>query len=155
MDLNERDMGCFGRWWRISRLSVRFLCGGQGSLGHVSFAGPEYLGFPMNIIRPLNAYCGGPKNPLCVHLNMAMPFSSSLDGATEQDPLRAGSLMLAGQADLYREVVERTAVAGGIYFKPLCKWTDDRLGRESCSWSDSSTSKCDIGSEPQTAGRRS
>ncbi len=63
--------------------------------------------------------------------------------------------MLAGQADLYREVVERTAVAGGIYFKPLCKWTDDRLGRESCSWSDSSTSKCDIGSEPQTAGRRS
>jgi len=132
----------------------------------------RYLKFPMNIIRPSNAYCPGqllhrviPKAVICGLTNRKLPLQGggraeksyihardlgrAIHLVSEKAPL--GTIYNAGPKDptSIRRVVELTAKALGIPFEQLCEMTEDRLGQDSRYWLDSSAIKSDVGWEPQ------
>ncbi len=132
----------------------------------------KFLKFPMNIIRPSNAYCPGqllhrviPKAIWCGLKGVKLPLHGggraeksyihardlgrAIHMVSEKAPL--GKIYNAGSAlpTSIREVVERTAKAMGMPFDQLCEVTGDRLGQDSRYWLDSSAIKKDIGWEPQ------
>ena len=121
----------------------------------------KFLKFPMNIIRPSNAYCPGqllhrviPKAVVCGLKGEKLPLHGG--GRAEKSYIHARDLgraihLVAEKAPLgrvynagpalptsIREVVERTAKALGVPFDQLCEVTGDRLGQDSRYWLDSS-----------------
>ncbi len=132
----------------------------------------RFLKFPMNIIRPSNAYCPGqllhrviPKAVWCGLNGVKLPLHGG--GRAEKSYIHARDLgraihLVAEKAPLgtiynagpalptsIREVVERVARAMNIPFDRLCEVTGDRLGQDSRYWLDSSAIKRDVGWEPQ------
>ena len=132
----------------------------------------RFLKFPMDIIRPCNAYCPGqllhrviPKAIWCGLTGNKLPLHGG--GKAEKSYIHARDLgraihLVAEKAPLgvvynagaarptsIREVVERCAEALGIPFEKLCTVTEDRLGQDSRYWLDSSRIKNAVGWEPQ------
>jgi len=132
----------------------------------------KVLRFPMNIIRPSNAYCPGqllhrviPKAIVCGLTGRTLPLHGG--GRAEKSYIHArdlaraihlvaekappGAVYNAGPAEptAIRRVVELTAEALGIPFDRLCEVTDDRLGQDARYWLDSSAIKRDVGWEPR------
>jgi len=130
------------------------------------------LKFPMNIVRPSNAYAPGqqlhrviPRAVLCGLTGQKLPLhgggraqksyihardlARAIHLVTEKAPL--GTVYNAGPAApiSIRELVEKTADALGMPFDQLCEMTPDRLGQDSRYWLDSSAIKKDVGWEPQ------
>ncbi|WP_374631497.1 GDP-mannose 4,6-dehydratase [Ferrovibrio sp.] len=131
----------------------------------------RFMKFPMNIIRPSNAYGPGqqlhriiPKAVICGLTGQRLPLHGG--GRAEKSyihnrDLARAILMVTEKAPLgtvyncgplnptsIREVVERTAVALGIPFEQLCEVSGDRLGQDARYWLDSSAIKRDVGWEP-------
>lgn len=131
----------------------------------------KYLKFPMNIIRPSNAYCPGqllhrviPKAIWCGLTGHRLPLHGG--GRAEKSYIHARDLarailLVAEKAPLgtvynvgparptaIREVVERCAGALGMPFEDLCEMTGDRLGQDSRYWLDSGAVRRDTGWEP-------
>jgi len=129
------------------------------------------LKFPMNIIRPSNAYCPGqllhrviPRAIWCGLTGNKLPLQGG--GRAEKSYIHARDLakaikMVADAAPLgeiynvgpkaptrIREVVERTANALSIPFSELCEVTEDRLGQDSRYWLDSSKIRSGLGWSP-------
>ncbi len=132
----------------------------------------RFLKFPMNIIRPSNAYCpgqllhrvipravvsglSGKKLPLhgggraeksYIH---ARDLGRAIHLVAENAPL--GTVYNAGppQPTSIRALVEKTADALEMKFEDLCEMTGDRLGQDSRYWLDSSAIKQAVGWEPQ------
>jgi dTDP-glucose 4,6-dehydratase len=130
------------------------------------------LKFPMNIIRPSNAYAPGQQ------LHRVIP-RAVLGGLTGQKlPLHGGGrarksymhardlaraiYLVAEKAPLgkvynagpplpisIRELVEKTAEALGMPFDELCVMSPDRLGQDSQYWLDSSAIRRDVGWEAE------
>jgi dTDP-glucose 4,6-dehydratase len=132
----------------------------------------RYLKFPMNILRPSNAYCPGqllhrviPKTVWCGLTGNKLPLQGG--GRAEKSYIHARDLgraihMVANDAPLgtiynvgpqsptsIREVVERTAGALGMTLEEIATVTDDRLGQDSRYWLDSSAIRRDVGWEPR------
>jgi dTDP-glucose 4,6-dehydratase len=132
----------------------------------------RFLKFPMNIIRPSNAYCPGqllhrviPKAVLCGLTGQKLPLHGG--GRAEKSYIHArdlgraiqlvaekappGAVYNAGPKDptSIRRVVELVAGALGVPFEQLCEVTGDRLGQDSRYWLDSSAIRRDTGWEPQ------
>lgn len=133
----------------------------------------KFLNFPMNILRPSNAYCSGqllhrvvPKAVLCALVGDKLPLHGG--GRAEKSYIHARDLGRAihltaeGGAPLgkiynvgpkeptsIRRVVELCAEAAGVPFESMCEVTGDRLGQDSRYWLDSSAIKRDLGWEPQ------
>src|SRR5580704_1281756 len=132
----------------------------------------RFLKFPMNVIRPSNAYCPGqllhrviPKAIWCGLTGNKLPLHGG--GRAEKSYIHARDLgraihLVAENAPLgtiynagpalaisIREVVERCARALNMPFDDLCKVTGDRLGQDSRYWLDSSRIKADVGWAPQ------
>jgi dTDP-glucose 4,6-dehydratase len=132
----------------------------------------KVLKFPMNIIRPSNAYCPGqllhrviPKAVWCGLKGVKLPLHGG--GRAEKSYIHARDLgraihLVAEKAPLgaiynagpkmptsIREVVERTARSLDIPFDRLCEVTGDRLGQDSRYWLDSSAIRRDVGWEPE------
>lgn len=133
----------------------------------------RFLKFPMNIIRPSNAYCPGqllhrviPKVIWCGLTGNKLPLHGG--GRAEKSYIHARDLgeaihLVAEKAPLgtiynagpakptsIREVVERTASAMGIPFERIAEVTADRLGQDSRYWLDSTAIKRAVGWEPKT-----
>ncbi len=128
----------------------------------------RFLEFPMNIVRPSNAYCpgqllhrvipktiwagltghklplhgGGRAEKSYIH---ARDLGRAIQLVAEKAPL--GTIYNAGPATptSIREVVERCAVALDIPFEKLCEMTEDRQGQDSRYWLDSSVIERDVG----------
>ncbi|HUO43439.1 MAG TPA: GDP-mannose 4,6-dehydratase [Burkholderiales bacterium] len=132
----------------------------------------RFLKFPMNIIRPSNAYCPGqllhrviPKTVVCGLTGRKLPLQGG--GRAEKSYIHARDLarailLVSEKAPLgavynagpkeptsIRRVVELTAEALGMPFEQVCEMTGDRLGQDSRYWLDSSAIKQDVGWEPQ------
>ncbi len=132
----------------------------------------RFQDFPMNIIRPSNAYCSGqllhrviPKALWCGLTGNKLPLHGG--GRAEKSYLHARDLgraihMVAEKAPMgviynagpkdptsIREVVERCAAAMNMPFEELCEMTPDRLGQDSRYWLDSSRIKKDLGWEAE------
>lgn len=130
------------------------------------------LKFPMNIIRPSNAYGPGqqlhrviPKAILFGLTGQKLPLHGG--GRAEKsyihsrdlaravllvaDKAPLGAVYNAGPKEpiLIRRVVELVAEALNMPFEELCEVTDDRLGQDASYWLDSSAIKRDVGWEPQ------
>jgi dTDP-glucose 4,6-dehydratase len=132
----------------------------------------RFLKFPMNIIRPSNAYGPGqqlhrliPRAVLCGLTGRKLPLHSggraeksyihnrdlarAIHLVAEKAPL--GTVYNVGSKDpaSIRRVVELTAQALKIPFDELCEVTGDRPHQDSRYWLDSSAIKRDVGWEPQ------
>jgi dTDP-glucose 4,6-dehydratase len=132
----------------------------------------KYLNFPMNILRPSNAYCSGqllhrvvPKAVLCGLVGDRLPLHGG--GRAEKSYIHARDLgraihLTAEGAPLgkiynvgpqeptsIRRVVELCAEAVGVPFDSMCEVTGDRLGQDSRYWLDSSAIRRDLGWEPE------
>jgi dTDP-glucose 4,6-dehydratase len=132
----------------------------------------KFLKFPMNIIRPSNAYCPGqllhrvvPKAVICGLTGRKLPLQGG--GRAEKSYIHARDLaraihMVAEKAPLgtiynagplkpisIRALVETVAKVLGVPFEQLCQITEDRLGQDSRYWLDSSAIKRDLGWEPK------
>jgi len=132
----------------------------------------KVLNFPMNILRPSNAYCPGqllhrviPKAVVCGLLGRKLPLHGG--GRAEKSYIHAYDLARAihlvaekgtpgaiynvgpNQPISIRRVVELTAEALNIPFEQLCEVTGDRLGQDTRYWLDSSAIGKDIGWKPQ------
>lgn len=132
----------------------------------------KFLKFPMNVLRPSNAYCSGqllhrviPKAVFCGLTGQKLPLHGG--GRAEKSYLHARDLgraihLTAEKAELgkiynvgpkdptsIRRVVELCAEAVGVPFEQLCEVTGDRLGQDSRYWLDSSAIRADLGWEPQ------
>jgi dTDP-glucose 4,6-dehydratase len=130
------------------------------------------LKFPMNIVRPSNAYAPGqllhrvvPKAVVCGLTGQRLPLHGggrakksyihardlgrAIHLVSEKAPL--GKVYNAGppQPISIRDLVMKTAKAMGKSFDELCEVTEDRLGQDSQYWLDSSAIKADVGWEPQ------
>lgn len=130
------------------------------------------LKFPMNIIRPSNAYCPGqllhrviPKAIICALSGKKLPLHGG--GRAEKSYIHAYDLaraihLVSEMAPLgrvynagpkepisIRGVVEVVAHVMGIPFHELCIVTDDRLGQDSKYWLDSSAIQQDTGWQPR------
>lgn len=131
------------------------------------------LGFPMNIVRPSNAYCPGqmlhriiPK--AIVYGLTGRKLALEGGGVVEKSYMHARDLghailLISQHAPLgkiynagperptsIRKVVEMCAEAMEIRFDQLCELAPDRLGQDSCYWLDSGEIKNDLGWEPTT-----
>ena len=129
----------------------------------------KFLKFPMNIIRPSNAYCPGqllhrviPKAVVCGLTGRKLPLQGG--GRAEKSYIHARDLaraihMVAEKAPLgtiynvgplkptsIRTLVEIIAKVMGLPFEQVCQVTEDRLGQDSRYWLDSSAIKHDLGS---------
>jgi dTDP-glucose 4,6-dehydratase len=132
----------------------------------------QVLKFPMNIIRPSNAYgpaqllhrvipravlCGltGRKLPLQGGGRARKSYIHSQDLAraiylvAEKAPL--GTVYNAGPVEpiSIRDLVEKVAMVIGLPFEQLCEITGDRLGQDGQYWLDSSAIQRDVGWEAQ------
>ncbi len=132
----------------------------------------KVLKFPMNIIRPSNAYCPGqllhrviPKAIVCGLTGRKLPLHGG--GRAEKSYIHArdlaraihlvadkgplGTVYNAGPAKpiSIRALVETVATVMGMRFEDLCDVTGDRLGQDSRYWLDSSAIKRDVGWEPR------
>jgi len=132
----------------------------------------KVLKFPMNIIRPSNAYCPGqllhrviPKTLVCGLLGKRLPLHGG--GRAEKSYIHArdlaraihlvdqkaplGTVYNAGPKEptSIKRVVELCAEALHMPFDQLCEMTGDRLGQDSRYWLDSSAIKRDVGWEPE------
>jgi dTDP-glucose 4,6-dehydratase len=130
------------------------------------------LKFPMNIIRPSNAYCPGqllhrvvPKAVVCGLTGRRLPLHGG--GRAEKSYIHARDLaraihLVAQKAPLgtiynagpptpisIRALVETVAKVMGIPFEEFCEVTGDRLGQDSRYWLDSSAIRRDVGWEPE------
>lgn len=130
------------------------------------------LKFPMNIIRPSNAYCPGqllhrvvPKAVVCGLTGRKLPLQGggrarksyihardlarAIHLVSEKAPL--GRVYNAGppQPISIRDLVARVADGLKMPLEQLCEVTGDRLGQDSQYWLDSSAIKRDLGWEPQ------
>jgi dTDP-glucose 4,6-dehydratase len=130
------------------------------------------LKFPMNIIRPSNAYCPGqllhrviPKAVVCGLTKKKMPLHGG--GRAEKSYIHARDLaraihLVANGAPLgttynagppqpisIRALVETVAQVMGLRFEELCEVTGDRLGQDARYWLDSSAIKRDVGWEAE------
>ncbi len=130
------------------------------------------LKFPMNIIRPSNAYGPGqqlhrviPKAILFGLTGRRLPLHGG--GRAEKsyihsrdlaraillvaDKAPLGTVYNAGPAEptSIRRVVELVAEALNMPFEQLCEVTGDRLGQDARYWLDSSAIKQDVGWEPE------
>lgn len=128
--------------------------------------------FPMNVIRPSNAYCPGqllhrviPKAIVAGLTGRKIPLHGG--GRAEKSYIHARDLgrailLVSEKAPLgkiynagplkptsIKEVVERCAAALNISFEQLCEMSPDRLGQDSRYWLDSSAIKKDVGWEPK------
>jgi dTDP-glucose 4,6-dehydratase len=129
------------------------------------------LNFPMNIIRPSNAYCPGqllhrviPKAILFGLTGQRLPLHGG--GRAEKSYIHARDLARAvhlvsekaplgrvynagpDQPTSIRRVVELCADALQVPFDALCEVTGDRVGQDARYWLDSSAIKRDVGWEP-------
>jgi dTDP-glucose 4,6-dehydratase len=136
----------------------------------------RFLNFPMNILRPSNAYCPGqllhrvvPKAILSGLIGEKLPLHGG--GKAEKSYIHARDLARAihlvveggplgttynvGPAEptSIRRVVELCAEAVGVPFEQLCTVTGDRIGQDSRYWLDSSAIKRDVGWEPEIGWR--
>jgi dTDP-glucose 4,6-dehydratase len=134
----------------------------------------QYLNFPMNIIRPSNAYCPGqllhrviPKAIMCGLTGKKLPLQGG--GRAEKSYIHArdlgraihlvaegaqlGKIYNAGpsQPTSIKQVVELCAEALHMPFEKLCEMAPDRIGQDSRYWLDSSAIKADLGWEPQVS----
>jgi dTDP-glucose 4,6-dehydratase len=132
----------------------------------------KFLDFPMNIIRPSNAYGPGqllhrviPKTIVLGLKGEKLPLHGggraeksyihsrdlgrAIQLVSEKAPL--GTIYNAGPKEptSIRRVVELTADALGIAFEDLCEVTGDRLGQDGRYWLDNSAILKDVGWEPQ------
>lgn len=132
----------------------------------------KHLNFPMNIIRPSNAYCPGqllhrviPKAIVCGLTGKKLPLQGG--GRAEKSYIHARDLarailMVSESAPLgkiynagpqnptsIREVVQLCANALGIQFDQLCELAPDRIGQDSRYWLDSSAIFDDLGWKPE------
>lgn len=133
----------------------------------------KFLNFPMNILRPSNAYCPGqllhrviPRAVLCGLTGRKLPLHGG--GRAEKsylhvrDLARAIHMVVEKNAPLgeiynvgplnptsIRRVVELTANALDMPFEDLCEMTGDRLGQDSRYWLDSTAIRKAVGWEPQ------
>lgn len=130
------------------------------------------LKFPMNIIRPSNAYCPGqllhrviPKAVVCGLTGRKLPLHGG--GRAEKSYIHARDLaratyLVAQKAPLgvvynagplkpmsIRALVETVARVMEIRFEDLCEVTGDRLGQDARYWLDSTAIKRDVGWEPE------
>lgn len=130
------------------------------------------LKFPMNIIRPSNAYCPGqllhrviPKAVVYGLTGRKLPLHGG--GRAEKSYIHGRDLaraihLVADKAPLgtvynagppkpisIRVLVETVATVMGMPFEQLCEVTADRLGQDSRYWLDSTAIKRDVGWEPQ------
>jgi len=128
----------------------------------------KYLNFPMNIIRPSNAYCSGqllhriiPKTIVSGLVGNKVPLHGG--GKAEKSYIHAKDLaraiyLISNKAPLgkvynvgpdnptsIRKVVELCAKKLNIKFEDLCKVSEDRLGQDSKYWLDSSEVLKDVG----------
>jgi len=131
----------------------------------------DVLKFPMNIIRPSNAYCAGqrlhrviPKAVLFGLTGRKLPLQGG--GTVRKSYLHARDLaraiqLVAERAPLgaiyncgpaqpitIREVVERVARALGMPFEDLVTLAPARPGEDACYWLDSSRLERDVGWKP-------
>lgn len=129
------------------------------------------LKFPMNIIRPSNAYAPGqllhrviPKAVICGLTGRKLPLQGG--GRAEKSYIHARDLaraihLVAERAPLgtvynagplepvaIRVLIETVARALGIPFAQLCEVTADRPGQDARYWLDSSAIQRDVGWEP-------
>jgi len=118
------------------------------------------LGYPMNIIRPSNAYCPGqllhrviPRTIWCGLSGNKLPLQGG--GRAEKSYIHArdlaSAILLVSNSAPYgeiynvgpkqptpiREVVERTASVLGVPFSEICEVVQDRIGQDSRYWLDS------------------
>ena len=132
----------------------------------------RHLKFPMNVLRPSNAYCPGqllhrvvPKAILSGLIGEKLPLHGG--GKAEKSYIHARDLaraihLVAQGAPLgkiynvgpkeptsIRRVVELCAQAVNVPFEDLCEVTGDRLGQDLRYWLDSSAIKQDLGWEPE------
>jgi dTDP-glucose 4,6-dehydratase len=132
----------------------------------------KVLKFPMNIIRPSNAYAPGqqlhrviPRAVLCGLTGQKLPLHGG--GRAEKSYIHARDLarailLVSQKAPLgvvynagpaapisIRALVERVAKALDMPFDQLCEITGERLGQDSRYWLNSSAIKRDVGWEPQ------
>jgi len=130
------------------------------------------LKFPMNIIRPSNAYAPGqllhrviPKAVICGLTGRKLPLQGG--GRAEKSYIHARDLaraihLVAERAPLgtvynagplepvaIRVLIETVARAMGIPFEQLCEVTADRPGQDARYWLDSSAIQRDVGWEPR------
>lgn len=132
----------------------------------------KFQKFPMNIIRPSNAYCPGqllhriiPKTVICGLKGVKLPLHGG--GRAEKSYIHArdlaravylvsekaplGKIYNAGPAEptSIKRVVELTANALGKNFTDVCEMAEDRLGQDSRYWLDSSAIQRDLDWTPQ------
>lgn len=132
----------------------------------------QVLNFPMNIIRPSNAYCPGqllhrviPKAIVCGLTSQKLPLHGG--GRAEKSYIHArdlgraiylvsekaplGKVYNAGPRDPtpIRRVVEMVAEALAVPFEDLCQVTADRPGQDARYWLDSSAIHEDVGWKPE------
>jgi dTDP-glucose 4,6-dehydratase len=132
----------------------------------------KFQKFPMNVIRPSNAYCPGqllhriiPKTVVCGLKGEKLPLHGG--GRAEKSYLHArdlaraihmvsekaefGKIYNAGPAEptSIKRVVELTANALGKSFEDVCEMAPDRLGQDSRYWLDSSAIRKDLDWTPQ------
>ncbi len=132
----------------------------------------KHLQFPMNILRPCNAYCPGqllhrviPKAIWCGLTGRKLPLHGG--GKAEKSYIHARDLARAIHlvsekapfgvvynvgSDLpitILEVVQRCAVALGVSYSSLFDVAENRLGQDSRYWLDSHRVRKAVGWEPQ------
>ncbi len=132
----------------------------------------KFLKFPMNVIRPSNAYCPGqllhrviPKAVVAGLTGRKLPLQGG--GRAEKSYIHArdlgraiqlvaekgpmGKIYNVGPKDptSIRTLMEKTAVALKMPFEQLVEMAPDRLGQDSRYWLDSSAIKRDLGWEPK------
>ena len=128
----------------------------------------KFLNFPMNIIRPSNAYCSGqllhriiPKTIVSALIGKKIPLHGG--GKAEKSYIHARDLgraiyLVSEKAPLgkiynagpkmptsIKSVVEFCANALGKNFDEICNMAPDRLGQDSKYWLDSSSIFQDTG----------
>lgn len=132
----------------------------------------QVLKFPMNIIRPSNAYAPGqllhrviPRAVICGLTGQKLPLHGG--GRAKKSYIHARDLaraihLVSEKAPLgrvynagsrypisIRDLVAKVAEGLKIPFNQLCEVTDDRLGQDSQYWLDSSAIKEDVGWEAE------
>lgn len=128
----------------------------------------RFLKFPMNILRPSNAYCPGqllhrviPKAMLYGRTGRRLPLqgggrakksyihardlAQAIHLVSEKAPLGKVYNVGPDQPTAIREVVELCAKTLAVPFVQLCEVADDRLGQDGCYWLDSRSIKEDLG----------